>query len=699
MPISLPIYKRLKIEGDGLNHFWIKSIQYIKGVGPNKASLLNKLGIFTIGDLLEYYPRRYEDRTQLKKINALTDGQTETFKAKVINFVESKPRRGLTILKMSVGDGSGVAQVVWFNQPHMKKRYQPGMEVIVSGKIKVFYQVEVSNPEIEVITGSEMMDMGRILPVYAASENINQRFLRTMISQVLNEYQEIEEIVPPNIIKEFSLLNRRLAFEAIHVPQNMKTLELARRRLVFEELYLLQCGLLLLKKQHRSHHVGIKHGIDGSMSTQAYQQLPFKLTDDQQKVLSEVKCDMEDVTIMQRLVQGDVGSGKTVIAALALIKTVENGYQGAMMVPTEILAEQHYKTLLELFQPLGIRVCTLTGKLSRRVREDVLCRLKDGLVDVVIGTHALIQEVVEFKYLGLVVTDEQHRFGVRQRGILQEKGNMPDVLVMTATPIPRTMALTVYGDLDVSSIRQLPPGRKSIRTFVRGSERRHLVYQFIVDEVRKGRQAYVVCPLVEESEKIDAQSAVELYAQLVETDLKDIPCGLVHGKMKAVDKEGVMNGFYSGEIKVLIATTVIEVGVNVPNATVMVIEGAERFGLAQLHQLRGRIGRGEYQSYCILLSDNRNPDTQERLTIMTATNDGFVLAEEDLKLRGPGQFFGTRQHGLPDLKIADIMNDISIFLEAKGAAEQTIANTDDCKNIRPALSQRFGNKMGVMFSN
>lgn len=699
MPISLPIYKRLKIEGDGLNHFWIKSIQYIKGVGPNKASLLNKLGIFTIGDLLEYYPRRYEDRTQLKKINALTDGQTETFKAKVINFVESKPRRGLTILKMSVGDGSGVAQVVWFNQPHMKKRYQPGMEVIVSGKIKVFYQVEVSNPEIEVITGSEMMDMGRILPVYAASENINQRFLRTMISQVLNEYQEIEEIVPPNIIKEFSLLNRRLAFEAIHVPQNMKTLELARRRLVFEELYLLQCGLLLLKKQHRSHHVGIKHGIDGSMSTQAYQQLPFKLTDDQQKVLSEVKCDMEDVTIMQRLVQGDVGSGKTVIAALALIKTVENGYQGAMMVPTEILAEQHYKTFSELFQPLGIRVCTLTGKLSRRVREDVLCRLKDGLVDVVIGTHALIQEVVEFKYLGLVVTDEQHRFGVRQRGILQEKGNMPDVLVMTATPIPRTMALTVYGDLDVSSIRQLPPGRKSIRTFVRGSERRHLVYQFIVDEVRKGRQAYVVCPLVEESEKIDAQSAVELYAQLVETDLKDIPCGLVHGKMKAVDKEAVMNGFYSGEIKVLIATTVIEVGVNVPNATVMVIEGAERFGLAQLHQLRGRIGRGEYQSYCILLSDNRNPDTQERLTIMTATNDGFVLAEEDLKLRGPGQFFGTRQHGLPDLKIADIMNDISIFLEAKGAAEQTIANTDDCKNIRPALSQRFGNKMGVMFSN
>ena len=682
-----------------LNNFWIRSIQYIKGVGPHKANLLTKLGIFTIGDLLEHYPRRYEDRSQLKMINTLSDGQMETFKGKVIGMTESKPRHGLKITKISVSDGTGVAQLVWFNQPHVKKKYQPGMEVIVSGKIKSLYQVEVTSPEIEIIDGSEVLDTGRIIPIYAASEYINQRFLRTIISQVLHDYQDICEILSDRIIKQYSLLDRKLAFENIHFPQSMEILERARRRLVFEELYLLQCSLLFLKKEQRRNHVGIKHGLDGPLSAQVQGQLPFILTEDQQQVLSEVKCDMEDVTTMQRLVQGDVGSGKTVIAALALVKTVENGYQGAMMVPTEILAGQHYRTFLELFGPLGISVSMLTGKLTRRAREQVLNKIKDGLVDVVIGTHALIQDAVEFKYLGLVVTDEQHRFGVRQRGILQEKGNTPDVLVMTATPIPRTMALTVYGDLDVSSIRQLPPGRKPIRTFVRGSDRRQLVYKFIVDEVENGRQAYVVCPLVEESEKIDAQSAVELYEELVQTDLKDIRCGLVHGRMKPVDKDAVMSAFYSGEIKVLVATTVIEVGVNVPNATVMVIEGAERFGLAQLHQLRGRIGRGDYQSYCILCSDNKNPETQERLSIMTKTNDGFILAEEDLKLRGPGQFFGTRQHGLPDLKIADIISDLGVLMEAKGAAEQTIAISDEFNSIRSALNQRFGRDIGMITCN
>jgi ATP-dependent DNA helicase RecG len=680
-----------------LKNCWTDTIQYIKGVGPRKANLLAKLGIYTIGDLLEHYPYRYEDRSQLKTINNLRDGEVGTFKATIMNCIESKPRRGLHITKIAVSDSSGIVQLVWFNQPHLKKTYRPGLNLLVTGKVKKIYQVEVQNPEIEIIDDVDGLDTGGIVPVYAANESINQRFLRNIARQILDDYCDISEILPLTIITQFSLLNRKLAFENIHFPQNMDMLNQARRRLVFEELYLLQCGLLFIKKQNRSNTIGIKHGPDGSIFKQVKAQLPFTLTDDQQKVLSEVKLDMEDVKPMQRLLQGDVGSGKTVIAALALAKTVENGYQGAMMVPTEILAEQHYNTLSTLFLPLGVRVKLLTGKLPKRVREQVLQEIQCGLVDVVIGTHALIQDTVTFQYLGLVVTDEQHRFGVRQRAKLQEKGNMPDVLVMTATPIPRTMALTVYGDLDVSTIRQLPPGRKAIKTYVRGSDRRHLVYQFINNEIKNGRQAYVVCPLVEESEKINAQSAVELYEELMESELENISCGLVHGKMKSVDKELVMNGFYRGEIKALVATTVIEVGVNVPNATVMIIENAERFGLAQLHQLRGRIGRGEYQSYCILLSDNKNSETQERLTIMTKTNDGFVLAEEDLKMRGPGQFFGTKQHGLPDLKIADIINDIGVFLEARQAAEQTLATNEYFNSIRPVLGARFGSKFGMIF--
>lgn len=680
-----------------LGNCWTDTIQYIKGIGPRKANLLAKLGIYTIGDLLEHYPYRYEDRSELKTINTLADGAVETFKATIINCIESKPRRGLHITKITVSDSSGAVQLIWFNQPHIKKTYKPGLNLMITGKVKKIYQVEVQNPEVEIITDIDGFDTGGIVPVYATNESINQRFLRNIVRQILDGVGGISEILPPAIITQYSLLDRKLAFENIHFPQNMDMLSQARRRLVFEELYLLQCGLLFIKKQNRNNTVGIKHGVDGSIYKNVKAQLPFTLTDDQEKVLSEVKLDMEDIKPMQRLLQGDVGSGKTVIAALALAKTVESGYQGAMMVPTEILADQHYQTLSTIFLPLGVRVKILTGKLPKRIREQVLKEIQCGLVDVVIGTHALIQDNVEFKYLGLVVTDEQHRFGVRQRAKLQEKGNMPDVLVMTATPIPRTMALTVYGDLDISTIRQLPPGRKAIKTYVRGSDRRHLVYQFIDNEIKNGRQAYVVCPLVQESEKINAQSAVELHEELLQTELENVSCGLVHGKMKPADKELVMSGFYRGDIKVLVATTVIEVGVNVPNATVMIIENAERFGLAQLHQLRGRIGRGGYQSYCILLSDNKNSETQERLTIMTKTNDGFVLAEEDLKMRGPGQFFGTRQHGLPDLKIADIINDIGVLLEARQAAEQTLAITEYFDKIRPALGTRFGSQFAMIF--
>lgn len=676
------------------------NIKYVKGVGPAKAAMLAKLNIFTVGDLLEHYPRRYEDRSQLKLIRALQDNELQTFKAVVAHIQESKPRRGLTLTKITVRDESALAQLVWFNQPFIKKWYQPGMEVIVTGKVERRYgQIQISHPEIEVLDGADLLHTGRVVPIYPSSENIGQRWLRSLVRQALDSYGAVDEILPPEVIADFELLDRRTALEKVHFPDDLASLEQARRRLVFEELYLLQCGLLLLKSKNKHAGSGIKHAPDGALVGKVAGSLPFALTRDQQAALADIRADMEDILPMQRLVQGDVGSGKTVLAAIALAKTVENGYQGAMMAPTEILAEQHYHTLAQLLAPQGIRIAVLTGRLTRRIRDEVLDRVRHGLVDVVVGTHALIQEDVEFQQLGLVVTDEQHRFGVRQRALLQAKGTTPDVLVMTATPIPRTMALTVYGDLDVSVIRELPPGRKPIKTYSVGGDMRERIYNFVVKEVNGGRQAYVVCPLVEESEKLEAQAATQLYEELQGTFLRQIPCGLVHGKLKAQDKEKVMNDFYSGAIKVLVATTVIEVGVNVPNASVMVVEGADRFGLAQLHQLRGRIGRGGHQSYCILLSDSRNPETRERLDILAQVQDGFVLAEKDLALRGPGQFFGTRQHGIPDLKIADIVKDINILLDARRAAQDTVAQAGRLNAVRPALGERFGNHFGMIFQN
>jgi len=678
---------------------WSTSIKFMKGVGPAKATMLAKLNVFTVGDLLEHYPRRYEDRSQLKPIQFLQDNEVQTFRATVVQVQDSKPRRGLTLTKITVRDDTGSVQLVWFNQPFIKRWFKPGAELIISGKAeRRFGQIQISHPEVEVDDGADLLHTGRIVPVYPASESVGQRWLRTLLRQALDTHGAVPEFLPPDIISQFSLLDRREALENIHFPQDSAKLEAARRRLVFEELYLLQCGLLYLKSKNKKGG-GIKHAPDGEVVKGVEERLPFTLTGDQRLALKDIKADMEDMTPMQRLIQGDVGSGKTVLAAIALAKTVENGYQGAMMAPTEILAEQHCHTLSQLLAPLGIRIAALTGKLTRRTKEEVLSRLRDGLVDVVVGTHALIQEDVEFKHLGLVITDEQHRFGVHQRAKLQAKGALPDVLVMTATPIPRTMALTVYGDLDVSAIRELPPGRKPIKTYAVGSDMRQRVYTFVVKEVTGGRQAYVVCPLVEESEKLEVQSAVQMYEQLRGTHFKNITCGLVHGRMKPAEKERAMNAFYCGEVNVLVATTVIEVGVNVPNASVMLVEGADRFGLAQLHQLRGRVGRGEHQSYCILLSDSQNPETKERLAIMAKVQDGFELAEKDLSLRGPGQFFGTRQHGIPDLKIADILKDSSVLLEARRAAQQTIAVAELFDGIRTVLNERFGGHFGMIFNS
>lgn len=676
-----------------------QKVQFLKGIGPAKSTALATLGIFTIHDLITHYPRRYEDRSIIKKITELTSGNTETITGTIIGITESKPRQGLTIIKILLRDSSSSIQLVWFNQPFIKKNLSSGKKIIATGKISSAYgQLTMNNVEYEIVEDNEVVNL-KIIPVYPANEALTQNFLRQSIGRLFPEMNRIKEVLPAVIMEKYKLMPRSEAIAQIHFPENAEKLANARYRLAFEELYLIQCGLLILKKNIHDNQKGIRHLLNSHLVRAVEARIPFVLTQDQKQVLREINADMERVTPMRRLLQGDVGSGKTIIAVLALAKTIENGYQGALMAPTEILASQHYQALGNLLEPCGIRVSLLSGKLSKKNRKLVLEKIRIGEADLIIGTHALIQQDVEFKNLGLVVTDEQHRFGVKQRSLLQEKGKMPDVLVMTATPIPRTMTLTVYGDLDISIIKELPPGRKTIKTYVRRPEKRQLIYQFVLSEIKKGRQAYVVCPLIEQTESIETQAATDLFHELQKGIFKQINCALIHGKLPNKEKDDIMTAFYNGEIKLLVATTVVEVGVNVPNASIMVIEGAERFGLAQLHQLRGRIGRGAYQSFCILVTKGKNQTSNERLSIMEKTNSGFILAEEDLKLRGPGQFFGLRQHGLPDLKIADILNDVDILLKARNAALETIADRKLLKEILDILLLQYQNHFSDIVNN
>ncbi len=673
------------------------SIQYVKGVGPKKKVELNRLGIKTVYDLLTYYPRTYEDQSVLTKIADLKAGCQATVAGVIVNVSDRQGgRRGMTIITALIGDGSGFLQITWFNQKYLKKQLKPGSRVFVTGKVSYAYggrgqfamsqlasfQILGEADEAETLTG--------IMPVYGATEKLNQKFFRKIIKELFASELEVEEIIAEPIKAKYNLLNRFEALKNIHFPENFTELKIARARLAFEELYMIQCGLLLLKKRVQEKKSGVRHLADSNLLKQVLTALPFKLTHDQAKTWQEIKHDMESSVPMRRLVQGDVGSGKTVIALLALVKTVENGYQGALMAPTEILASQHYESFQNLLSDFGIRVGFLSGRLTKKKREEMYALLAEQKIDIVIGTHALIQEGVHFAKLGLVVTDEQHRFGIDQRAELEKKGELtPDVLVMTATPIPRTMTLTVYGDLDVSLIQELPPGRQPIRTFVRTPDRRELIYQYVLTQLKAGRQAYVVCPLIEMNEESDLPSAEEVYDELRFGIFQGVPCGLVHGRMKPAEKEQIMQDFYEDKIKLLVATTVIEVGVNVPNASIMVIEHAERFGLAQLHQLRGRIGRGEYKSYCILVSDMKTENAKERLKIMATTSDGFKLAEADLKMRGPGQFFGTLQHGLPDLKIADVLGDMDILFKAREAAEETLQHKYDISLILKHLALQY----------
>lgn len=676
-----------------------QSVQFLKGVGPKKAQALKRLGIENIYDLITYYPRRYEDLSYVNAIGSLKVGEVVNIKGKIVAMADKNTRRGLKLLTIILADDTGSIQINFFNQDYLKKKLKQGMMMFVHGKIGYAYggygQLAVTQL-ISFDIEDNIVDENHhaFMPIYTLPDYIKPKDFRNLLEQVINADVDFVDIVPEFIRAKYHLLSKKKAIALIHFPQNKTELENAKRSLIFEELFSIQAGLLLLKKQHTGKHKGIKFLPNSELVEKVLKAIPFELTGEQQKVWQEICLDMQSDTQMQRLVQGDVGSGKTVIAILALVKAVENGYQGAMMAPTEILAIQHFDKLKSLLEALRINVAILTGSLKTKQRHDVIEGLADGTIDIVIGTHALIQDSVIFKNLGLVVTDEQHRFGVNQRAKLEDKGVdfLPDVLVMTATPIPRTMTLTVYGDLDVSFIRQLPPGRKPIRTFVRMPDRRELIYKFVRSEIQKGRQAYVVCPLIEESENSDAVSVEMIYEELTAGYLYGVKCALLHGKLTAKEKEQLLYDFLAGKIDVLISTTVIEVGVNVPNASIMVIEGAERFGLAQLHQLRGRIGRGQFASYCILINRGKNSNSLERLHLMEKISDGFVLAEEDLRLRGPGQFFGSMQHGLPDLKIADVLNDVNVLITARQEAQRAIDFGVDKKSLVELLQLQYKDK-------
>ena len=654
-----------------------KDVQYVKGIGPKKADKLNKLGIFTLKDLLYYFPRQFEDRNNLKKIAQLEDGEKVTIKAVISSINTFSPKEGMTLTKIDVKDETGSAKLVFFNKSYIKNTFRPGDSILVFGKVKKkFNNLELTSCELEYLTNSPK-NTCRFMPVYQLTYGVTNKEIMSIIRTVLEDKELIiQEYMPQRIIEKYRLCSIDFAVRNIHSPSSKESLKIALYRIVFEELLILQLGLFVFKSG-RNKEDGIKFETSKDLK-KIISALPFKLTKAQNRALDEIIQDMNLEKIMNRLVQGDVGSGKTVVALLALANCVLNGYQGALMAPTEILAGQHYISLTESLKDFGINVGLLIGSLTKKQKDTVLEQIKNNEIDILIGTHALIEDKVEFNNIGLVITDEQHRFGVMQRSKLSLKGANPDILVMTATPIPITLALILYGDLDISIIDELPPGRQPIETIAIEKSKRDRAYNNLVRrEVESGRQVYIVCPLVEESEAIEAKSAVELVEELRAEYFHDLRLGLLHGKMKSSEKDEVMRLFKDKEIDILVSTTVIEVGVNVPNATLMIIENAERFGLAQLHQLRGRVGRGSHKSYCVLIYDSKTDVCRQRMAIMEETNDGFKISEKDLEIRGPGEFFGTRQHGLPELKVANLFKHIKILKLAQQEARYILGEDNN----------------------
>ena len=649
-----------------------KEIQFVKGIGPKRAEKLHKLNIFTLKDLIYYFPRQYEDRSKVKKINQLENEEKVTIKGVITRMDSYSPKKGMNIIRMDMRDDTGYIKLSFFNQEYIKRAFKSGDSIVVFGKVKIENNFKEFVPiEIEHYSSKPQSNC-KIEPVYPLTYGLSNKELQGIIRSVLTKEEfKVKEYLPTYILEKYKLCGIDFAVRNIHSPSNKEALKIALYRLVFEEFLILQLGLFYFK-----NGVNESSGIEfkeNEKLNDIIESLPFKLTKAQNRALSEITQDMTSSKVMNRLVQGDVGSGKTVVALLALASAVLNGYQGALMAPTEILASQHYDSFKEILERFNIKSELLVGSLTKKQKEKVLEKVKNQEVDILIGTHALIEDKVEFKNLGIVITEEQHRFGVRQRGRLSNKGDSPDILVMTATPIPRTLALILYGDLDISIIDELPPGRQPIETIAIEHKRRNEAYENLVrSEVQKGRQVYVVCPLVEESEKIEATAASELVEELKREFFSDLRVGLLHGKMRPAEKDAIMDDFKNKKLDILVSTTVIEVGVNVPNATLMIIENAERFGLAQLHQLRGRVGRGNHKSYCILIYNSKTEVCKERMAIMEETTDGFKISQKDLEIRGPGEFFGTRQHGLPELKVANIFKHIKILKQAQLEARYII---------------------------
>lgn len=663
------------------------NIQFIKGVGEKRAKLFNSLGIFCVDSLIHFYPRKYEDWSASKSLEAVESGETISIKATLITPVkEAMIRRGLTLFKCKFSDGENVISVTIFNNKYLAKSLRIYEDYYLYGKIeKSLLNFSMNSPKIE-----KAENILAIQPVYPAKEKLTSRSISKIMKTALDELGEIEETLDDEIMQKYSLISLDKAIKNIHFPNSADDYLPARKRLIFEELLTLQLGLLKLKSNKKSETALV---IKDDYSSEFEKLLPFNLTNAQKRTIAECLQDMKSKYPCNRLVQGDVGSGKTAVAASLIYSVIKNGYQATMMAPTEILATQHYESLSKILAPAGINISLLTGSTPAKEKKEIKKALFDGDIDLIIGTHALIQNDVVFKHLALVITDEQHRFGVKQRAQLAEKGEDVHTIVMSATPIPRTLGLILYGDLDISILDELPPGRQEIRTDVVDSRYHKRLYKFIKDAIARGEQCYMVCPAVEENET-NIKSAEELADELANGEFKGYNLGILHGKMKPKDKEAIMKSFASGKVSLLVATTVVEVGVDVPNATIMVIENAERFGLSTLHQLRGRVGRGNKKSYCVLVSDAKGETARERLMTMKKYSDGFKIADTDLKLRGPGDFFGSRQHGLPELKIADMVEDMDTLQNAQECAKSILRNDFSLSN-HPALK----NQMNKMFEN